>query len=92
MGTSGMRIACFNDVLKLCFSSHFLMMQGMPVPAMMMPSPYAPYPGMMMQTGPMMQMPGPPMGVTPQLTQMLAQSAAGGRGSNVFFKTRLCNK
>ncbi|KAL4535381.1 hypothetical protein Ndes2437A_g06097 [Nannochloris sp. 'desiccata'] len=66
--------------------------QGMPVPAMMMPSPYAPYPGMMMQTGPMMQMPGPPMGVTPQLTQMLAQSAAGGRGSNVFFKTRLCNK
>lgn len=59
---------------------------------MMMPTQYAPFPGMMMQPGPMMPMPPPPMGMTPQLTQMLAQSAQGGRGSNVFFKTRLCNK
>ncbi len=87
-----MRIPHFINVLKVNFKFRFLMMQGMPVPAVMMSSPYAPYPGMMMQTGPMMQMPGPHMGVTPQLTQMLAQSAAGGRGSNVFFKTRLCNK
>ena len=67
-------------------------MQAMPVPPMMMAAPYGPYPGMMMQAGPMMAMPGPQMGMSPQLTQMLAQSAQGGRGSNVFFKTRLCNK
>lgn len=28
----------------------------------------------------------------PQVTQMLLDAARGGRSSNIFFKTRICNK
>ena len=61
-------------------------MAGMPVPVVMGPM------------GPMMaghMPPGmmPPGAMAaPQLTQMLVEAARGGRSSNVFFKTRICNK
>jgi hypothetical protein len=42
-----------------------------------------PMPHGLMPTGPM---------AAPQLTQMLVDAARGGRSSNVFFKTRICNK
>lgn len=60
------------------------MVQGM---TYMMPGPY------MVSMGPMgaMAMAGG-QGVNPHLAQMLAESAKGGRASNVFFKTRVCNK
>ncbi|KAL4854994.1 Zinc finger CCCH domain-containing protein 39 [Chlorella vulgaris] len=57
--------------------------------------------GMQMVMGPMgPMMAGPmPQGMmpagamaAPQLTQMLVEAARGGRSSNVFFKTRICNK
>ena len=48
----------------------------------------------MMMMGPMgmgHMMPAGAM-AAPQLTQMLVDAARGGRSSNVFFKTRICNK
>ena len=63
----------------------------MPMGQMMMAQQYSQY-GMMMPGGQMMPMQMQTMGVAPHLTHMLAESARGGRGSNVFFKTRLCNK
>lgn len=64
------------------------------MPAMMMPQQFPAYGAVMMPGGGMMPMtiPMQPMGMAPQLSQMLAESARGGRGSNVFFKTRLCNR
>lgn len=53
---------------------------------------------MQMVMGPMGPMVAPmgalPPGAmaAPQLTQMLVDAARGGRSSNVFFKTRICNK
>lgn len=60
-------------------------MQGMPMQMVMGPM------------GPMMAGPMPhgmmaPGMAAPQLTQMLVDAARGGRSSNVFFKTRICNK
>lgn len=61
-------------------------MQGMPMQIVMGPmGPMmaGPMPHGLMPTGPM---------AAPQLTQMLVDAARGGRSSNVFFKTRICNK
>ncbi|KAL4422138.1 hypothetical protein ABPG77_006827 [Micractinium sp. CCAP 211/92] len=60
-------------------------MQAMPVPVMM--GPMGP---MMAAPMPAGMMPGAM--AAPQLTQMLVEAARGGRSSNVFFKTRICNK
>lgn len=56
-----------------------------------------PVPVMMGPMGPMMAAPMPAgmmpgAMAAPQLTQMLVEAARGGRSSNVFFKTRICNK
>ncbi len=67
-------------------------MNPMMNPMMMMAPTFAQYPGMMMPGAPMMAMPMAPMGMAPHLSKMLVESARGGRASNVFFKTRLCNK
>ncbi|KAL4458445.1 hypothetical protein ABPG75_013310 [Micractinium tetrahymenae] len=47
---------------------------------------------MMVQSGPMPAGMMPGAMAAPQLTQMLVEAARGGRSSNVFFKTRICNK
>ena len=66
-------------------------------PGMMMAAPGVPPQGMAQRmagaaaTAPMGAMPGMPM-VAPHVTQMLADAAKGGRSSNVFFKTRICNR
>lgn len=64
-------------------------LQGMPMQMMMGP----------MGMGHMMAATQMPPGMmpagsmaAPQLTQMLVDAARGGRSSNVFFKTRICNK
>ena len=84
--------------LHMDFSTGFLQMSGM---VMMPPQgfPQYPMPGMMMMPTvsgmtpvPAMQTMVPPPTVNPQITQMLAEAARGGRASNIFFKTRLCNK
>jgi len=66
----------------------------------MMMAQFAPFPHGMMVMPRMPAMPAMPpsmpsnpnLGYAPHITHMLVESARGGRGSNVFFKTRLCNK
>lgn len=61
-------------------------MAAMPgVPMQMVMGPMGP------MVAPMGAMPPGAM-AAPQLTQMLVDAARGGRSSNVFFKTRICNK
>lgn len=66
-----------------------MMMQGMAampgVPMQMVMGPMGP------MVAPMGALPPGAM-AAPQLTQMLVDAARGGRSSNVFFKTRICNK
>jgi hypothetical protein len=61
-------------------------MQGVPVQMVMGPM------GPMMAAGMPPGMMSPGAMAAPQLTQMLVEAARGGRSSNVFFKTRICNK
>ena len=63
--------------------------QGMPMQMQMMMGPM----------GPMMGMVPPPGAAAPQqqqqlnhMTSMLVNASSGGRSSNVYFKTRICNK
>lgn len=84
---------------------HFAGRPASPPPPLLLPCPVAPQNMHAMQgmvvmgpMGPMMAGPmphgmmAPGAMAAPQLTQMLVDAARGGRSSNVFFKTRICNK